>query len=201
MTRMRTVLLGAAATLALAGASTAAVAAVNGGRSTRADTVAESSTCLPLSLPGNSVQVQLIDMGGGMTSRGRMMGGRMMGGQGDWRSWHPGMMRVVVSTTSVAHGTVSLRVANAGVMRHELVLLPLPAGQQPGNREVGSDGTVDETSSLGEASRSCAAGPGDGIAAGTAGWLTLTLPVGRYELVCNLPGHYGAGMYTELDAT
>lgn len=30
-------------------------------------------------------------------------------------------------------------------------------------------------------------------------WTTVTLAPGRYELVCSLPGHYGAGMYSELD--
>lgn len=43
------------------------------------------------------------------------------------------------------------------------------------------------------------AGEGDGIAADSTGWVTLHLPAGRYELVCNLPGHYAAGRYTELD--
>jgi uncharacterized cupredoxin-like copper-binding protein len=33
---------------------------------------------------------------------------------------------------------------------------------------------------------------------GASGWVTVTLPPGRYELVCNLPGHYAAGMYTQL---
>ena len=28
--------------------------------------------------------------------------------------------------------------------------------------------------------------------------MTLTLAPGRYELICNLPGHYAAGMFTEL---
>ena len=56
------------------------------------------------------------------------------------------------------------------------------------------DGRVDETGSVGEGSRSCDAGAGDGLAAGSAGWTTLQLPAGRYELVCNLPGHYAAGM-------
>ncbi len=41
--------------------------------------------------------------------------------------------------------------------------------------------------------------PGDGIAVGAAGWVTLE--PGRYELVCNLPGHYAAGMYNELDVS
>ncbi len=30
---------------------------------------------------------------------------------------------------------------------------------------------------------------------------TLTLTPGRYELLCNIAGHYGSGMYTELDVT
>ena len=29
--------------------------------------------------------------------------------------------------------------------------------------------------------------------------MTLALKPGRYELVCNLPGHYAAGMHGELD--
>lgn len=37
-----------------------------------------------------------------------------------------------------------------------------------------------------------------GIDPGAIGWVTVDLPRGAYELVCNLPGHYAAGMYTEL---
>jgi Sulfocyanin (SoxE) domain len=36
---------------------------------------------------------------------------------------------------------------------------------------------------------------------GTAGWVTVTLPAGNYELVCNLPNHYVDGMYQELVVT
>jgi uncharacterized cupredoxin-like copper-binding protein len=87
-------------------------------------------------------------------------------------------------------------VINSGYLTHELVVLPLPANQPPGARPVRADGTVDEAGSRGEASAGCASGAGDGIAAGSAGWVTLHLPAGRYELICNLPGHYAAGMYT-----
>ena len=44
----------------------------------------------------------------------------------------------------------------------------------------------------------CGAGPGEGIAPGDASWVTLALKPGRYELVCNLPGHYANGMYGSL---
>ncbi len=58
---------------------------------------------------------------------------------------------------------------------------------------------MSEAGSLGEASRSCGEGAGDGIAPGAASWVTLHLAAGRYELICNLPGHYAMGMFTELD--
>lgn len=34
-----------------------------------------------------------------------------------------------------------------------------------------------------------------------SGWVTVTLPPGRYELICNLPGHCAEGMYTQLTVT
>ncbi|MGI5143707.1 sulfocyanin-like copper-binding protein [Streptomyces sp. CA-106110] len=108
-------------------------------------------------------------------------------------------MRLVANPSTVSAGKVTLRVANRGALTHEVVVLPLPAGQVSGERAVGSNGKVDETGSLGEASRTCGAGSGDGIAPSATGWSTVTLQPGRYELVCNLPGHYAAGMYTELD--
>jgi len=164
---------------------------------TRAPTsrAASGPRCAAPRLAGAVVEVTLADMGGGMMS-GPSRPGSMMGG-----SRGMGMARVLVSQGAVSAGTVSLRVVNQGAATHELVVLPLPAGQAAGARTAGADGRVDETGSLGEASRSCGAGEGDGIAAGTTGWVTLTLRAGRYELVCNLPGHYQAGMHAELDVT
>jgi uncharacterized cupredoxin-like copper-binding protein len=152
-------------------------------------------------LPGTTVSVQLVDMGSAMRRGGMMGGSGGMMGQGEWRHFAHGMMRVLASAGTVPAGTVSVAVTNAGYLTHELVVLPLAAGQQPGTRSIGGDGKVDEAGSLGEASASCAAGAGDGIAAGSAGWMSLHLSAGRYELVCNLPGHYAGGMYAELDVT
>lgn len=135
------------------------------------------STRVP-TLPGTTVQVTALDMGA-------MMGGRAG-------------MRLAVDRTTVPAGTVSLVLGNSGFRTHELVVLPLAAGQQAGTRSVGSDRKVDETGSLGEASQTGGSGTGEGVQPGTAGWTTLDLPAGRYELVCNLPGHYAAGMYAEL---
>jgi uncharacterized cupredoxin-like copper-binding protein len=181
-------LIGASvAVVVLAAVSTGAFAAATGQFDTRRPVRSTLCGAAP-TLPGAVVDVSLSDMPN-----------MMRAGQPGWRTWHAGMMRVAATPASAPHGTVSLRVTNVGVMRHELLVLPLPAPAVPGQRAVGEDGTVDETGSLGEASRDCGAGSGDGITPGATGWITLTLPPGRYELLCNLPGHYAAGMFAELD--
>ena len=90
---------------------------------------------------------------------------------------------------------------NLGMRTHELVIMPLAAGQNAGQRVVGTDGKIDETGSVGEVSNNCASGVGDGILSGSQGWTTLTLSPGRYEFICNLPNHYAAGMYQEVVVT
>ena len=147
-----------------------------------------SRTCMPpTTLPGTLVQVRLGDMG-----MKTMMGGvAPMGAR----------MRLRSSTTHVAAGTVTLVVSNLGWRTHELVVLPLAQGVAAGRRVVGPHGRVSEAGSLGEASRSCGPGSGEGITAGSAGWTTLTLPAGRYELVCNLRNHYANGMHQALSVS
>ena len=140
-------------------------------------------------LPGTVVNVSLTNMGGSM------MGGQgngMMGG---------GAMGLSADHATVPHGTVSFLVTNDGSINHEMVVLPLAASQTAGARTVGGDAKIDEAGSLGEASKTKGANAGDGIAPGASGWVTVTLAPGHYELVCNLPRHYPAGMYTQLNVT
>jgi uncharacterized cupredoxin-like copper-binding protein len=177
----KTIGLAVAGVVAIAGA-VAGVAYAAQNTITHSLPAGRVSSCTAPQLPGQVVDVTLSDM--------NMMRGAMMHGQG--------MFSVTVSPAHVQAGTVSLRVANTGVLQHELVVLPLRSGGV-GQRGVGSDGRVDETGSLGEASATCASGSGDGIAAGAMGWVTLQLHEGRYELICNLPGHYAMGMRAELD--
>ena len=143
-------------------------------------------TCsAPLSWPGTEVFVMLGDMG-----MSRMMGGVAPLGQ-------PMMLRAAPSR--VHAGNITFVVANMGWRTHELVVLPLRQGQRAGERVPGPDGKVSEAGSVGEASASCAGGAGDGIQAGSVGWVTLTLSAGHYELICNLPNHYTDGMHQEFD--
>lgn len=192
----------------LAAASTVLIAAVSGAfgpRSEASPLGASAGSCRPPALPGAVVDVTLTDMrahmgmpaGGLMPRQGGASGAPV--GPTLMSRWPAGMMHVELTPASVSAGTVSLRVRNVGGLVHELVVLPLAAGQRAGERAVGTDLTVDESGALGEVSRTCGAGAGEGIAPGSSGWTTLTLAAGRYELVCNLPGHYEAGMHAELD--
>lgn len=140
--------------------------------------------CVAPNLPCPVVSVALTNMGGPMMGRPNGMMG--------------GAMRMTAGKATVARGTVSFLATNGGTINHELVILPLPSDQIAGTRPVGGDARVDEAGSLGEVSNTCAEGAGQGILPGASGWVTVTLPPGRYELICNLPGHYAAGMYTQL---
>jgi uncharacterized cupredoxin-like copper-binding protein len=146
------------------------------------------TTCsAPGSLPGPIVNVTLADMG--MT---RMMGGTAQLGA---------RMMLRVSPATIPAGQITVVASNLGWRTHELVILPLAGRAAAGQRVPGSDGKVAETGSLGEASHSCGSETGNGITSGTVSWTTVTLPPGRYELICNLPNHYADGMYQELVVT
>jgi uncharacterized cupredoxin-like copper-binding protein len=180
-------LVGAIGALVLSGCSTF----YNSGRGMMGSSSQYYSSKLsctpPTNLPGRTVIVSVGDMG--MT---QMMGGDAPLG---------GFMRLRTNPAIFPAGKVSVIVTNYGWRTHELVILPLAVGQSSGDRIPGSDGKVDETGSLGEASTSCGAGAGEGVQAGSITWTTLTLAPGRYEFVCNLKNHYANGMHQEVLVT
>jgi uncharacterized cupredoxin-like copper-binding protein len=183
---------GIVTAIGLTGLSAAAVGLVSSG-STAGQYSTGTSVCAPPTLAGTVVRVSLTNMGG------QMMGGPMMGQHST--SYPRGSMSLTTDVTTVSHGNVSFLATNVGNLTHELVIIPLDSGSSVGARKVGNDGKADEESSLGEASNACGADAGEGLKPGTAGWVTITLAPGKYELLCNLAGHYQAGMYAELVVT
>jgi uncharacterized cupredoxin-like copper-binding protein len=174
----RVLLGGGVATALLATGSTLGVAAASGAFT--------ASRCTTPSLDGTIVQVTTIDMGS--TSMNMM-------------SNNVTTMRLAAAPAAIRSGSVSLLVRNVGSRTHELIVLPLDGGRAAGARPIKADGRIDETGSVGEASRNCGAGSGQGIKPGAAGWVTLHLTPGRYELVCNEKDHYRHGMFAELQVT
>ena len=185
-----------AAVVALVASAAVAVGAGSGGAIPGGVGFLSGSSRAAPSLPGKTVvNVSLTDMGGSMMGqRNGMMGQRsgMMSG---------GPMRLSADQATVPHGTVSFLATNGGSINHEMVILPLPESQTVGARPIGADAKIDEAGSLGDASNTNGKGAGQGVAPGASSWMTVNLAPGQYELVCNLPNHYTAGMYTRLTVT
>ncbi len=90
------------------------------------------------------------------------------------------------SVTSVPAGKVTFKVNNDGTMMHEMVVVKTDKTPQ---QLAEPDGTANESTSIGEAAD---------IEAGKSKSVTLDMIPGKYILLCNLPGHYAGGMYTEF---
>src|SRR5206468_1373346 len=83
-------------------------------------------------------------------------------------------------------GDVTFDVTNQGTMVHEMVLIKSdddPAHLPMENGEASEEGSVGEVSEL---------------PAGKNGTLTAHLAPGSYVTICNVAGHYSAGMRTEF---
>jgi len=201
--RRRLVLTIGAASLVLGVTTTALLAATGFDRPGRWFNV---PSCETPALTGTVIDATLTDMGAVMGPRANGPygpggpGNRYPGARGyGWPGM--GMMRLTLDPATVSAGAVSFRAINTGALVHEVTVLPLASGQYPGQRAVGADDEVDESAALGHAARTCGEGDGNGIAPRAAGWTTISLPPGRYEVICNVPGHYLARMYAELNVT
>jgi uncharacterized cupredoxin-like copper-binding protein len=86
-------------------------------------------------------------------------------------------------------GSVQFSVTNSGSVAHEFVVVDTDAASS--SFSVGADGTVDEDglSVVDEI---------EDIAVGANQNLAVNLSAGHYVLICNLPGHYAAGMRADF---
>lgn len=119
-------------------------------------------------------------MGQGMPGQG-MMGQGMMGQ----------MMSIRIDKSTVKAGKVQFEVSNLSMaMEHEMLVVPL---DNPDARLPYDPATArvpeDKIKSLGEVPE---------LKPNASGTLELELKAGSYMLVCNVAGHYAAGMYTVL---
>jgi uncharacterized cupredoxin-like copper-binding protein len=97
----------------------------------------------------------------------------------------------VAAPRSITHGRVRFEIAGGGPSMHELVVTrtDLPAG----DLARAADGTVTE-----DDAQAHPVDEAEGIDAGDHRDLFVTLRPGHYVLYCNMEGHYGAGMHTDL---
>jgi uncharacterized cupredoxin-like copper-binding protein len=102
---------------------------------------------------------------------------------------------VTLATLSVPAGKVKFNITNQGPAAHELVVFKtdLTDDKMPTDatgRIVEDDPQVKSVADTG----------GD-VPAGKTKTLSADLKAGHYVVVCNLPGHYRAGMHTTLTVT
>jgi len=99
--------------------------------------------------------------------------------------------KVNVSAQSAEAGEVIFAMANYGSIQHEFLVTK--TSYEPGKIPIGADNKFDEKDT------------GVSVVDEISEWpineakvLTVKLEVGTYELLCNIPGHYAAGMHTTL---
>jgi uncharacterized cupredoxin-like copper-binding protein len=98
---------------------------------------------------------------------------------------------IAVDPTSAKAGSTTFNVDNSGPSTHELVVFATDLA--PEDLPLGDDGDVDE-----EGQGLTHVDEVEDIGAGCQASLTLDLDAGNYVLICNLPGHYAAGMRAEF---
>jgi uncharacterized cupredoxin-like copper-binding protein len=102
-----------------------------------------------------------------------------------------GDMTVTPSSTNVPSGKYTVAITNAGKISHELLVFHTDIA--PANLPVGSDGKVAEDAPGFKISDGDNLDPG----ASQSRVIDLSQP-GTYLFVCNLPGHFTAGMHTTV---
>ncbi len=103
-------------------------------------------------------------------------------------------MGIKVSQPSAPTGDVTFNVTNSSKDTiHEMIVMYLADPSKP-LPYIDNEERVDEDQAgdKGEVSE---------LDPGKSGSLTVHLNPGKYLLICNVPGHYAAGMWTEFDVT
>ena len=100
-------------------------------------------------------------------------------------------MKMAVDRSSVPAGEVSFLVTNRSTkLEHEMVVVRLSSPDEKlAYDEKAQRVKEDEVDAIGEVSE---------LKPGESGKATLHLKAGHYRLICNLPGHYAAGMWVSF---
>ena len=134
--------------------------------------------------PGKLVNVTLVDEGHQDADLSRNMGlGMAMGGDAS-----KAVMSIKTDVFAVPAGLVTFKATNASNhMVHEMLLAPISSMSKPLPYND-ADNRVDEEAAgdIGEVAE---------LEPGKSGSLTVELKPGLYILLCNIPGHYAAGMW------
>src|SRR5207248_2566243 len=110
----------------------------------------------------------------------------------------PTQMSITLSQNVAPAGPVTFVITNAGTMKHELVGFQTntPAGQIPITGFEGDPNRINE-----DTAGKVVIDTGNPFGPGVTKVVTVDMAAGHYALLCNLPGHYKAGMHQDFWAT
>jgi uncharacterized cupredoxin-like copper-binding protein len=99
---------------------------------------------------------------------------------------------------TVSAGTATFTIVNDGTIEHEVVVMR--TDKDSGALPTTAAGAAVETGVVAPRARKGdePGHHGTHVHAGKRTKTAIRLPRGRYALVCNLPGHYAAGMHANL---
>ena len=96
---------------------------------------------------------------------------------------------ITMSSDTLAAGDLTFEGVNEGTDTHEFEVFGVPEGVDANALPVeGDTAPADEMLTVIDEV--------EDIAPGTSATLNLSLDAGNYAVICNLPGHYAAGMHT-----
>jgi len=95
-------------------------------------------------------------------------------------------MSISPTLVRLNQGTVAFHVKNTGAVSHEFVVLRTSVAA---SKLAVSSGKASETGHVGEIGN---------LSPGASKTLRLKLTKGHYDLICNVAGHYQAGMHASL---
>ena len=105
-------------------------------------------------------------------------------------SGHVKEWEVVIETDTVPAGTVEFSIENQGTIQHEFLVVKTDVA--PGEIPVEGDRFSEEQESIFMVDEI------PEFEVGLTNKLVVELEPGTYQLVCNIAGHYQAGMFTQL---
>jgi uncharacterized cupredoxin-like copper-binding protein len=166
--------------------SAAAPSLAADGQTTVKVALLDMSSVMPMGMTGYGMMGPGWGQGRGTANPG-MMGPGMMMGQG----MMGGMMSIRVDKPTVKAGTVTFEVTNwSRSVLHEMLVISVDSPTAPLPYDYPQARVPeDQVKVLGEAAD---------LQPNTSKTFAVTLSPGSYLLICNIPGHYAAGMAASL---
>jgi uncharacterized cupredoxin-like copper-binding protein len=113
----------------------------------------------------------------------------------------PTQMSITLSRSDAPAGKVTFLITNAGTMDHEMVVLKTDQPADSFDTSTGFEGEANRFDEDAKGLTNVGETGDPAMKPGTSKMLTIDMAPGHYAIVCNLSGHYAAGMHQDFWVT